>query len=192
MSQRIPPVQRFPWDFACCGPGLERVTCGVPVSKRLLPQIQSDVTPATLFAFFARSLKSGCKGVSSCALMTCPFPGLQFAAPRNLGFEVFLQMMAGKIKRLVLFRCRRLTIKLPSRVAGDQRCQFRRIDIGNGLSLSLPSLPRQSIGDDPTNQVRARRGPRSQLRIAIVGIDRRVQQRASSRHQPRAPVPEIS
>ncbi len=73
--------------------------------------------------------------------------------------------------------------------AGNQRGQFRGIDIGTDLASSLPGLSNRLQAIEQRTE--SSPGFRSQLRIAVVGINGRVQQRASSRHQPGAPVPEV-
>src|SRR5438270_4411156 len=64
----------------------------------------------------------------------------------------------------------------------NQGGQFRRIDIGTHLASSLPLVGNglQTIKQGTESLA----GFGAQLRIAIVGIDGRVQQRATSRHQP--------
>src|ERR1700692_4873183 len=71
----------------------------------------------------------------------------------------------------------------------NQGGQLRRIDIGPHLASSLPLLGNglQTIKQGTESLA----GFGSQLGIAIVGIDGRVQQRAASRHQPGAPVAKV-
>src|ERR1700675_5174313 len=71
----------------------------------------------------------------------------------------------------------------------NQGGQLRRIDIGPRLASSLPLLGNglQTIKQGTESLA----GFGSQLGIAIVGIDGRVQQRATSRHQPGAPVAKV-
>src|SRR4029077_7136337 len=72
----------------------------------------------------------------------------------------------------------------------NQGGQFRRIDIGTHLASSLPFLGNrlQTIKQGTESLT----GFGSQLGIAIVGIDGRVQQRAASGHQPCAPVAKVA
>src|ERR1700675_4502120 len=71
----------------------------------------------------------------------------------------------------------------------NQGSQFRRIDIATDLASSLPLLGNglQTIKQGTESLA----GFGAQLRIAIVGIDGRVQQRAAARHQPAAPVAKV-
>ena len=73
--------------------------------------------------------------------------------------------------------------------AGNQRSQFPGVDIGPDLAPSLPLLHNRSQTIKPRTESSPRL--RSQLRIAIVGIDGRVHQRTASWQQPSAPVPKV-
>src|SRR5882762_6794897 len=143
MSQRIPPCS-VPMGFACCGPA-DRVTVACPSATSFASNpIRRDT--ATLFAF-ARSLKSGCKGVS-CALMTCPsLPSIAAHEPWFRG----IPPDDGRQDR-----------EAHPSAADDSPSSFLRecwrsaLPISpyrhrNGLRFaSVP--PRQSIGDDPTTR----------------------------------------
>src|SRR5580658_4551582 len=73
--------------------------------------------------------------------------------------------------------------------AGNQRSQLPGIDVGADLASSLPLLGDGLHTTKPRTESLA--SFRSQLWIAVVAIDGRVQQRAASRHQSGAPVPEV-
>src|SRR5580693_9102431 len=108
--------------------------------------------------------------------MTCG-SGLRF--PRaNFCFEVFLQMTAGKIERLFLPLQTTHHMAAFER-AGNQGSKLLGIDVGTDLAASLPLLGNRLQTVKPGTESLA--SFRSQLRIAIVGIDCRVQQRAPSR-----------
>src|SRR5712675_768613 len=97
-------------------------------------------------------------------------------------------MAARKIKRI--FLPLQTTHHMAAfKSAGNQGGQFRRIDVGTDLAASLPLLGNRLQTVKPGTESLA--SFRSQLRIAIVGIDCRVQQRASSRHHPGAPVSKV-
>jgi len=96
---------------------------------------------------------------------------------RELRFRVFLQMTAGKIERL--FLSLQTTHHMAAfKSAGNQGGQFRRIDIGTHLASSFPLLGNRLQTVKPGTESLA--SFRSQLRIAIVGINCRVQQWAAS------------
>src|SRR5216684_4157325 len=97
-------------------------------------------------------------------------------------------MTAGKIERVVL-TLQTAYHEASFKGAGDQRGQIAGIDVGTDLASPLSLLGNRLETIQPPTE----RPPslRSQLRIAIVGIDGRVQQRASSRHQPSAADPKV-
>src|ERR1700693_1366084 len=74
--------------------------------------------------------------------------------------------------------------------AGNQGSQLLGIDVGTDLAASLPLLRNRLQTVKPGTESLA--SFRSQLRIAIVGIDCRVQQRAPSRHHAGAPVSKVA
>src|SRR5271155_2928381 len=74
--------------------------------------------------------------------------------------------------------------------AGNQRGQFRGINIGADLASSLPLLGDRLHTTKPRTESLA--SFRSQPWVAIIAIDGRVQQRAASGHQPGAPVPKVT
>src|SRR5438046_404379 len=97
-------------------------------------------------------------------------------------------MAAGKIDRIVAPL--ETTHHQPSfERTHDQRGQFRGIDVGTNLPCSLPILGNRLETTEPRTE--SPPSFRSQVRIAIVGIDGRVQQGASPWHQPGAPVPKV-
>src|SRR5258708_26721028 len=73
--------------------------------------------------------------------------------------------------------------------AGNQGSKLLGIDVGTDLAASLPLLGNRLQTVKPGTESLA--SFRSQLRIAIVGIDCRVQQRAPSRHHHGAPVSKV-
>src|SRR5258707_5778000 len=86
-------------------------------------------------------------------------------------------MAARKIKRI--FLPLQTTHHMAAfKSAGNQGGQFRRIDIGTHLAPSFPLLGNRSQTVKPGTESLA--SFRSQLWIAIVGIDCRVPQRAAS------------
>src|SRR5271157_402609 len=97
-------------------------------------------------------------------------------------------MTAGKIERLFV-SLQTTHHEAPFERAGNQGGQFRGIDIGVDLPSALALLGNQLQAIKP----RTESSPsfRSQLRITIVGVDGRVQQRAPSRHQRRASVAKV-
>src|SRR5580700_8724408 len=97
-------------------------------------------------------------------------------------------MMDGKVTKLfLLLQTAHHMATFES--AGNQRGQFHGIDIVADLASSLPLL------GDGLHTIKPRAESlasfRSQLWIAVVAIDGRVQQRAASRHQSGAPVPKV-
>lgn len=90
-------------------------------------------------------------------------------------------MAAGKIKRF-FFSLETAQHQASFERGNDQSGQFRGTYIGTNLSLPLPFF------DDRLQMIKPRSeslpGLTAQLRIAIVGIDGRVQERAPSRDQP--------
>src|ERR1700730_313608 len=97
-------------------------------------------------------------------------------------------MMAGEIERLVLL-LKTTDHETSFESAYNQHGQLGGIDVGTDLAPSFPLLSNLL----ETNQPRTKGLPgfSSQPRIAIVGIDSRVQQRASSRYHTGSPVPKI-
>src|ERR1700688_3332297 len=73
--------------------------------------------------------------------------------------------------------------------AGNQGGQFTGIDIGTNLASSLALLGNRFHTIKPRTEGLA--SFRSQLWIAVVAIDGRVQQRAASRNQSGAPIPKV-
>jgi hypothetical protein len=117
--------------------------------------------------------------------MICP---LQLSIAAYVRFDVFLELMADKVKRLFL-PWQTTDPQASFERAGNQGGQFRGIDIGPNLAASLPLLGDRLQTTKPGTESLA--GFRSQLRVAVVGIDSRVHQRAPPRHQPSAPVPKV-
>ena len=97
-------------------------------------------------------------------------------------------MTAGEIKRLSIPL---QTTHHPAAFesAGNQRGQFRGIDIGTDLASSLPILGNRLHTVKPRTESLA--SFRSQLWIAVVTIDGRVQQREASWNQPGTPVSKV-
>src|SRR2546425_2303893 len=112
-----------------------------------------------------------------------------FSFPRTyLGFEVLLEMMASKIERLFV-SLQTTHHEAAFERTGNQRSQFQGIDVRADLASASALLRNQLQTIKPRTE--GLPGFRSQLRIAIVGIDGGVQQRAPSRHQPISPVPKV-
>src|ERR1700692_4653111 len=97
-------------------------------------------------------------------------------------------MTVGEIKRLFIpLQATHHSAAFES--AGNQRGQFRGIDIGTDLASSLPILGNRLHTVKPRTESLA--SFRSQLWIAVVTIDGRVQQRAATWNQPGAPVSKV-
>ena len=116
----------------------------------------------------------------------CRTPRLLYTHPR---FEVFLQVTAGRVKRLVL-SLQTTHHEAAFERANDQRGQFRGIDIKPHLASWFSFLGDRLQATKPGTE--SLPSFRPQRRITIVGIDGRVQQRAASWHKPSAAVPKVS
>src|ERR1700676_1016743 len=97
-------------------------------------------------------------------------------------------MMAGEIERLVLL-LKTTDHETSFESAYNQHGQLGGIDVGTDLAPSFPLL--SNLLETIQPRTKGLPGFSSQPRIAIVGIDSRVQQRASSRYHTGAPVTKI-
>src|ERR1700676_4173792 len=106
----------------------------------------------------------------------CRTPRLLYTHPR---FEVFLQVTAGRVERLLL-SLQTTPHEAAFELAYEQRGQFLGIDLRPHLASSFSFLGDRLQATNPGTQ--SLPSFRPQWRITIVGIDGRVQQRAASRH----------
>jgi hypothetical protein len=106
----------------------------------------------------------------------------------NLAFEVFLEMSADKIDRIAASP-QAPHHRTSFKHADNQHGQFRRIDVRTNVTSSLTLLGNRMQAIEPPTE--GLPSFRSQPGIAIVGIDGRIQQRASSGHQSSTPVPKV-
>src|SRR5215468_4501550 len=97
-------------------------------------------------------------------------------------------MAAGELARIA-FSLQTAQHNAPFESRNDQSGQFARVDVRTNLAFPL------ALFDDRLQTVEQRMKSlpsfASQLRVAVIGLDRSVQKRTSPRNQPVAPLPKI-